>query len=284
MEEHREFGMAFSSARIVTQESTPENISEIPETLFDQKSLNQGKMLRKMFFELNFLCHPSILIRRELYRPEHPYNYALRQCPDFEMYIFLLKTTPAFIMKDKLVNLRIMNDSSNASSVSYTNLCRSETEVMLILSSFFDNMSEEIFEEGFGDLCFIRGEKTPLEIECEQALMYLKVDSVFKKAYRLVGMQKLFNLLTNERSRKVLEEKFRFTYRDFFELTGNEGLTIAADKLQNNFSIPPNGQIKEESDNVAELYSTVELNRLLLYKMKFKLKKIPWLYKLAKRL
>jgi hypothetical protein len=155
---------------------------------------------------------------------------------------------------------------------------------MLILSSFFDNMSEEIFEEGFGDLCFIRGEKTPLEIECEQALMYLKVDSVFKKAYRLVGMQKLFNLLTNERSRKVLEEKFRFTYRDFFELTGNEGLTIAADKLQNNFSIPPNGQIKEESDNVAELYSTVELNRLLLYKMKFKLKKIPWLYKLAKRL
>jgi glycosyltransferase involved in cell wall biosynthesis len=90
MEEHREFGMAFSSARIVTQESTPENISEIPETLFDQKSLNQGKMLRKMFFELNFLCHPSILIRRELYRPEHPYNYALRQCPDFEMYIFLL--------------------------------------------------------------------------------------------------------------------------------------------------------------------------------------------------
>jgi len=291
LDKHQEYGMVFSYARLVTQNSTPEKWTEIPETLFDQKNRSQGGWLRKLFFDLNCLCNPSMMVRKSLWNNEHEYCCSMRQCPDLEMHIHYLKKANLYVLPEKLINLRIMDDASNASAVTANNLARSETEIMLMLPNFFDGMSEDVFLEGFSDLCTIKGKKTQVELECEQAMMYLKVENPFRAAYTIVALQKLHALLNKEKSRTVLCEKFGFSYRDFFKLTAERGLHDVADQwLSENTEITGGSEFMAETEKEAvsvpieSVYDQISMKKYIRFKLKKRLRRYPGLYIFLKKM
>lgn len=218
---NQEIGAVFTSARFINENKKPLTKEDFFwADIFDQENRTSGEWLRKFFFELNCLCHPSILIKKNLYQKTKLYNPAFRQLPDFAMWINLLKYANIHVMKEKMVNFRIFSNEQNTSSVTYENRVRNKNELFVIMSQFFNDMKDSTFIEGFHD--GQEEELTPEEIQCEQALLYFKDEISYdiKPIYNLIGISKLSNLLHNESTKEVLEKKYNFYDRDLYDIAG----------------------------------------------------------------
>lgn len=222
LDNNKDIGAVFSNVKFINEKGEILGKDDyFWNDIFFQANRNQGKWLRRFFFELNCLCHPSVLIRKEVYNKTNLYNYALLQLCDFEMWINIVKFTQIYVLDEKLVKFRIFSNNLNASADTPINRIRNKNELYLIMQDFFNNVSSDIFIEGFSDLLIRKGELTKEEIECEKAFMFFKVESEISYIYQLIGIQHLYSLFNNQKTREVLRKSYNFTDKDFFEITGN---------------------------------------------------------------
>jgi len=94
LESHPEVGAVFSRAQFVDESGTVLNkLTFFWADVFDHDNRSSALWLRRFFFKFNCLCHPSILIRREIYQKYPLYEASLRQLPDFAMWVvYIIKT------------------------------------------------------------------------------------------------------------------------------------------------------------------------------------------------
>ena len=59
--------------------------------IFNQRNRKQSEWYRYFFDNGNCLCHPSVMIRKEVYLKIGKYKNTYRQLPDFEFWIRLIK-------------------------------------------------------------------------------------------------------------------------------------------------------------------------------------------------
>lgn len=108
METHPELGAVFGKARFMNGRGEGIPKADLPfGTVFDQKNRSQGLWLRHFFTKGNCICHPTMLIKRDLYEELGVYDNRLRQLPDFDMWVRLVKRYPIFIHDVSMVNFRI---------------------------------------------------------------------------------------------------------------------------------------------------------------------------------
>jgi hypothetical protein len=103
-------------------------------------ALPQGRhaWLRRFFREGNALCHPSMMIRRQLYGELGPYDVRLRQLPDMDLFVRLCARHEIVVLPEVLVGFRVMGDGSNASAPSPVNLTRTVWEMARVLRRYWD--------------------------------------------------------------------------------------------------------------------------------------------------
>lgn len=220
---HPETGAVFTQAVIVNDDGNLIRGNDIFfADIFIQKNRSRGMWLRRIFFDMNCLCHPSILIRRSVYDQIGLYDARFRQLPDMQMWVRLIKHTAIFIIEDPLVHLRF--HSSNTSVINVANTVRNLNELSLILVDFFKDIPEKVLIEGFGDLFKQADAYTPEELACEQAFLFfsplLDIKSL-KSLYYHEGVVKLYQLLGDPATRKVLAEGYHFDYDSFFSISGS---------------------------------------------------------------
>lgn len=191
--------------------------------LFKNSNCNMGMWLERLFFNLNSLCHPSIMIKREIYALIGLYNPCFAQLPDYNMWIKILKLAPIYVMDKKFTFFRITSDNKNTSSINYDNIQRQNLELELILDNYFDSMPSKLFEQGFSQYFKKRGALSKLELECEKAFIYFMVDGKRKTIYRNIGIKKLYKLLSDRKMAEVLKDSYGFTYKDFRKLKNGSG-------------------------------------------------------------
>jgi glycosyltransferase involved in cell wall biosynthesis len=206
----------FSSAEFLDENMKPFKKSEIPfySDIFKKSNRSSGKWLEQFFFAGNCLCHPSILIKKECYDVIGLYDNRYRQLPDLDMWIKFCKRFKLHVMQDNLVKFRVLNGNKNASSPSLSNQIRGRHEANLIMKSFFDNMSINIFKEGFSAHLINNNFTTNEEYECEKAFLYLKMS-----VYEILGIELLYNLLGNKITKNILKEKYNFDEAKFIQTT-----------------------------------------------------------------
>lgn len=202
--------------------------------VFEKENRSSAEWLRYFFFDFNCLCHPSILIRREVYDRTPLYDPSLRQLPDFKMWVHLLKTINIFVMPEALVVFRVLMNGENASADTTSNRVRTRNEIYLIMKDFFDDMSMERFKEGFGDLLQNKNFTSEEHFKCEKAFMYLNFKTDVAYIYQLIALEKFHELLREEVTRTLLEKDYGYTYRDYFEMTGRYELLDASQKTITN--------------------------------------------------
>jgi len=173
--------------------------------VFNQPNRSQGKWLRHFFEFGNCLATPSVLIRRQCYEELGKYNNNLRQLPDFEFWIRLLKKYPIYILDSELIKFRIVR-GRNTSAPTISNSIRIVNEHFLIAESFFDGVSPKLLKEGFSDLLQYPNIPTSFHLEIEGILLLLSSVGNPENAYKLTGLQKLNRLYASELHQKVLEE------------------------------------------------------------------------------
>jgi hypothetical protein len=217
MQDHPELGACFTWADIIDENKMGNDI-EFADKLKHQNR-SQGKWLQQFFYKANCLCHPSILIKKKVYEDVGLYRYYLRQLPDFDMWVRLIKQFPIHILQETMVVHR--RHGSNASMNTNENVTRGKHELYLIYNSFFDNMSDEIFEEGFEDNLINKKATLHEELLCEQAFLLLN-NPVCGNVCRSIGLIKLANLLQYKKTRDILSYCYEFTPNNFFELTARK--------------------------------------------------------------
>ncbi|WP_340005280.1 glycosyltransferase [Paenibacillus sp. FSL K6-0276] len=254
LQEHNEVDCVFSDANFIDE--TGKVLSKTDyfwADAFTQINKSSGHWLNQLFFKLNCFCHPSMLIKKGVYNEVGLYNPSLRQLPDFSMWINVIKKFNIHVMEEKLVNFRILSNEMNTSSVTYENRIRNKNELFVIMSSFFDEMKDEDFVEGFLDG---RGSVyTKEEIECEKAFAYLKeISPDIKPIYVLIGLRKLSELLNSENTRDVLREKYGFSANDYFKYTGKLDII---DVFETSFHQVVVESAKRKIQKDTNLYSTI---------------------------
>lgn len=110
---------------------------------FRQDNKPRHAWLKQILENDNCLCHPSVLLRREVYGRVGVLDNMLRQLPDLDLWIRVLQHYEIHVMHEKLVQFRI--HANNTSKPSPAKVNRLRREHMLITKRFFKNVSPENF-------------------------------------------------------------------------------------------------------------------------------------------
>lgn len=116
--------------------------------IFKQDNKSRGFWLRSLLEVDNCLCHPSILIKREVYDNCGLYNNTYRQLPDYDMWLRLLDKYEIFVIRNKSIRFRIHAD--NTSKESPANSIRCLNEKRAIIAKAFNRMDKYTFANAFG--------------------------------------------------------------------------------------------------------------------------------------
>ncbi len=212
----------FTWAALVDAEGRPVAGPEaVWKDVFRQPNRSQAEWLRHFFTSGNCLCHPSMLMRRELYQTLGFYNPGLKQLPDFEMWVRLLKRHPIHIIQQDLV--AHLRDGNNTSAVSAENTARNLTELVEIFAGFFSGMPDELFVEAFASR-FRRADLAgrPGHLLCEQ--LFLLFDCSFAQApARAAALSAFMRHLADPQVEQLLRDEYGFSVFDYYRLTGTSG-------------------------------------------------------------
>jgi glycosyltransferase involved in cell wall biosynthesis len=222
LESHPDCAACFTHAALIDEHGNAICKSDMKENLFCQPNRTRAEWLRYFFTKGNCLCHPSILIRRDILIGLGR-NRALRQLQDFSKWVLLLKHHPIHILLDELtLHRRHMVTHANTSATVPENSLRTLAEMYCISETFFDGLSDELFVEAFQSLFRNPNAKTPEELLCEK--FFLLLDHwVFGGNQRKLSAAAFFyrNCGADKEVLATLREQYGYTLQDFYSLTGS---------------------------------------------------------------
>ncbi len=174
--------------------------------VFEQKNRSRWAWLRDLIEGGNCLCHPSVLIRREVYEAVGNYDRRLRQLPDLFMWTKTVQYGDIFVMPEKLVRFRLHDSNTSAPSEATNN--RSINEHSLIVRETVKNITPFNFLRAFGmkDASASEG----VQFDIERALYLLEHAGPFAKMFREIGLEAVYSLMNSGPARQVLSEKYGF--------------------------------------------------------------------------
>jgi glycosyltransferase involved in cell wall biosynthesis len=213
-------GAAFGRVEFIDGDEQPITKESLPfGHVFDQTNRTAGLWLRQFFDGGNCLCHPTILVRRRCYDEVGRYSNRLRQLPDFDMWIRLVKRYEIFVSERALVRFRILPGRS-ASSPNTVNSIRTMNEHLLIAQTFFEGVDRAHLVQGFGDLLVVPDVPTPLHLDVEKALLFTLPNETLAGPYQVTAMLQLRRLLDSPLHREVLAECYGIDDLWFQRYTG----------------------------------------------------------------
>jgi glycosyltransferase involved in cell wall biosynthesis len=145
--ESRELDVAFTRAKVVDKNGGV--VKDRPDYLrvFDIHKPKYNNVFINLFLEGNFICHPSAMIKRELFMKYGLYDNRLRQLPDYFQWLKLSTQNRIEIMEERLVNFR-WEKNHNTSDPGDTKVdFRVKNELMFIFVMLRDFITEENLKE-----------------------------------------------------------------------------------------------------------------------------------------
>ncbi|MBN9124480.1 MAG: glycosyl transferase [Nitrosospira sp. 56-18] len=209
LRDNPDIGACFGRANYIDKNGQPIHKSLLPSgTIFDQENRSQGQWLRKFFYFGNCICHPTILIRKSCYQEIGMYNNRLRQLPDYDMWIRLVKRYPIFISERELINFRI-SPGDSVSSQTVKNSVRIINEHFLISEFFFDNVTRAQLIEGFSDLLLVKDIPSEEHLHIEKILLYFSENKRIGKPHKVMGLLKINKILNEPGYSNIIANEYK---------------------------------------------------------------------------
>jgi glycosyltransferase involved in cell wall biosynthesis len=217
LEENPQIGAVFTWAQIIDEEGKSfEDESHLYYKIFEQPNRTRDEWLNHFFYVGNALCHPSVLVRKEVYEQVGLYRYGMAQLADFDMWVRLAMKFEIHVIQEKLSRFRVHQDEVNTSGNRPDVRVRMPFEYLQILENYrtISDFSElkKIFPEvaiyerkGDEDLGF--------------ALGMISLQDDRPTFTQLFGLTLLFEILNDFARSKKVEELYGFTQKDFIKLS-----------------------------------------------------------------
>ena len=203
---------------------TDENLNIMKNDLFCQNNKSKEEWLRQFFHQMNSLCHPSILIKRELYLDlVQEGRRAFRQLPDFAMWVRLVQKEEIYLIPEIFVKMRRHHaeNTANVSGQTSQNINRHFNDLMYLWYSEIKEMDAECFRGAFQQDFINKKAESDIEISCEKFFLLKNQKS---SAFKIVAMLLFFDLYKEFRIAKCFEEKYAFGRKDFYKFNGEIGI------------------------------------------------------------
>ena len=224
MRDNLSVGACFGRPRFVDKDGMGIAKALVPHgRVFDQENRSRGAWLRYLFDRGNCICHPTMLIRKSCYESLGLYDNRLRQLPDFDMWVRLLKRYDIHISDREMIAFRYLPGES-ASSDTPVNSRRLFNESYFVLEKFFDGVTRDVFIDGFGDLLVESALPDDVHMEIEQALLYLSKNRWASHIYNLIGLEKLHLLLGSKEHLGLLASRYNIDHIKFHAMSAGIGV------------------------------------------------------------
>lgn len=221
MRENPKVGACFGRAKFVDKNGLQIEKSTLEfGVIFDQANRSRGAWLRRFFDLGNCICHPTMLIRRACYADLGLYSNRMRQLPDLDMWIRLVKKYDIHISDREFINFRVL-PGENASSQTTVNSIRTINEHYLIAEAFFKGIGREELVDGFAALLIHKDLPTIEHIDIEKALFYFVENQWLGKPYKMIGLLKINELLNNPIHHDLLVNSYGIDDRWFQRQMGD---------------------------------------------------------------
>lgn len=143
MHEQPQTAAVFTLAAMIDERGHPLPADHPGQQTFHQPNRDRREWLRRLIFNGNCLCHPSVLVRADVYREVGLYDECMAQLPDLDMWIRICLRHDIHVLQERLTFFRLLDRERNASGNRPEVRVRCTTENMLItLKSLRDRPDE----------------------------------------------------------------------------------------------------------------------------------------------
>ena len=183
--------------------------------LYNHRQKDQNNWLRFFFFIGNSLIQSTMIYRKKVLEEIGYFNLAYVQAHDLDFFIRLAKHYEFDFIEEPMCGYRRI-ETQNSSSIP-ENDTRFFNEHMNMRMHFFDDMSDELLIQAFGKFFVNEQSKTEAELKCEKAFLLSKCIGYSDKN-PILGLTILEGYLNDQKMQKILEEKFNYTLKDYYEM------------------------------------------------------------------
>ena len=217
MENHSECGACFTKVNIIDEYSNIANdmCDEYFQLFNSAENKSQREWLRFFFYQGNCLCHPSVVIRRNVL--EHVggyYHLAYVPAEDYELWTRIVMKYPIHILEEKLVRYRWEETVNKISGKTDGRIYAFPNIMMLTRKRIMENIDNEDLVRYFKEDFINPESESQEELECEKAHILLRCSG---DNANYLGLEKYEELLDNEKMLKVLEEKMEFSLSEYYK-------------------------------------------------------------------
>lgn len=270
--EHKEAKICFTKLDVIDPDGKNINDSAIEYELYNKRQKDRAAWLRFFFFEGNSLIQSGMMYEASLLEEVGAFNLAYMQSQDMDFFIRLIKRYDFYFIEEPLISYR--RGHIQTSGRNYDADRRFYNEYMNIRSKFFDDMSDELLIEAFGE-CFRRKDsRSKEELACEKAFLLLHCigNSEFNPVLGLNAFEQLFR---DPQMTQLLEDKYAFTPKDYYAYNKNHQyfLPEVADALHRWFAVEDAyAKTLKEKDEILKELDGIKNSRS--YRALLKIKKL----------
>jgi glycosyltransferase involved in cell wall biosynthesis len=219
LDENPHIGAVFSYAEIIDDNGNSfSDKDHFYYKIFEQPNRDRYHWLNFFFHSMNCLCHPSVLIRRQCYTITGFYDDRFAQLPDFDFWVRLCMHYEIFIIPEKLVKFRVLQDNKNASGGSREVCIRHSLEFYQILNNF-------LLIKKYDDLIKIfPGTDATQKCRDDDLIPFYFAKLCLEKkspVYHLYAMNLLYWLFKDENMRRKIREESDFSLPDLIKSAGS---------------------------------------------------------------
>ena len=218
LEEHPEYSVVFTNAVAIDDNGEPyHDENGFYYRLFSVQNKTRFQWLNHFFYQGNCLCHPSILVRKDVYEEDDFFRKGLQQIPDYVKWIQICKRHEIYVLPDSLVKFRIHNEGKNTSGMRADTQIRSTVELYLMLQEYVEIQDREEFLTIFPqaqEYC------TKEFFSAEYAFGRICTEEGMPPYTRLFGIQLLYKVLNDPAQAEVIRTEFGYTHQFFKKENG----------------------------------------------------------------
>lgn len=198
--------------------------------LFDQPNRLRAEWLNHFFRNANCLCHPSAMLRREVYDKFHLLDvHGFWQMPDYLMWIRLCFHADIFVLPERLTQFRLRRTrQENTSATTADKLVRADMEQFFIAQEFVYNFTDnKFFLEVFPD-----AKKFVVDGQINRRFAFAKI--CLEKdisAFNLAGLTILKSLLNSPANAAEIKTLYDYDDKSFLRDGGAYDVFNLAQKL-----------------------------------------------------